>query len=76
MNNKSNRYAVPEDEDFEPDSNNEVLKNYLEIKSKEKMEAIEEQELGRAEEELLTISIFDKNHQFTVEVFKKYLLKF
>jgi len=38
---------------FEPDSNNQVLRNYLNIKSVEEMEALEEQELERAELELL-----------------------
>jgi len=66
MNFKStDRYCVPTDEDFEPHSNNEVLKNYLGIKSPEKMGAIEEQELERTELELL--EIFDENHRFTVE---------
>ena len=45
----SGRYSVPTDEDFEPGSNDEVLKNYLGIKSKEDMEALEEQELERTE---------------------------
>src|SRR3990167_3496817 len=31
------RYAVHENEDYEPGSNNEVLKNYLHITSKEKI---------------------------------------
>lgn len=62
---KSGRYAVPSDEDFEPGSNNEVLKNSLGIKTKIEMEALEEKELERAESELLTI--FDENHQFTAE---------
>jgi len=61
----SSRYSVPTDEDFEPDSNNEVLKNYLGIKSPEEMGALEEQELERTELELL--KIFDENHQFTAE---------
>jgi len=61
----SGRYCVPTDEDFEPDSNNEVLKNYLGIKSAEKMGALEEQELERTELELL--KIFDESHRFTAE---------
>jgi cell filamentation protein len=66
MKNKNfGRYAVPTDEDFEPDSENAVLKNYLGIKSKEEMEALEEQELERTELELL--KIFDDMHQFTAE---------
>jgi len=62
---KTGRYTVPSDEDFEPDSNQEVLKNFFGIKSKEKMEALEERELGRAESELLTL--IDENHRFTAE---------
>ncbi len=61
----TNRYCVPTDEDFEPDSNNEVLKNYLGIKSANTMGEVEEQELERTEEELS--NIFDNNHQFTAE---------
>src|SRR5260221_265668 len=49
----TNRYAVPEDENFEPDADEAVLKNFLGIKSKHEMEAIEEQELQRTELELL-----------------------
>lgn len=59
----SKRYTVPTDEDWEPGSNGQVLKNYLGIKSKEDIEAIEEQELERTELELL--DIFNKDHQFT-----------
>lgn len=59
------RYCVPTDEDSEPNSNNEVLKNYLGIKSAEIMGAVEEQELERTELELLRI--FDRNHKFTAE---------
>ncbi|MHB1948568.1 MAG: Fic/DOC family protein [Gammaproteobacteria bacterium] len=61
----SGRYSVPTDEDFEPDSNNEVIKNYLNIKSKEIMEEIEQRELERTELELL--DIFDENHRFTTQ---------
>ena len=64
-NNKSGRYAVSSDEDFEPDSNDEVLKNYLKIKSKTIMEEIEQRELERTELEL--IEIYDENHCFTGE---------
>ena len=61
----SGRYSVPSDENFEPGSNDEVLKNNLGIKSKADMEVLEEQELERTELELL--KIFNKNHQFTAE---------
>ena len=60
---KTGRYLVPSDEDFEPDSNKQVLKNYLGVKAKKKMDIIEAQELERAETEI--IDIFDENHQFT-----------
>lgn len=59
----SGRYLVPSDEDWESDSNGQVLKNYLSIKSKDDIEAIEEQELERTEIELL--DIFSKDHRFT-----------
>lgn len=62
---KDNQYIVPINEDFEPDSNNEVLKNYLNIKTKEKIELVEKQELERTELEL--IKIFDDKSQFTSE---------
>ncbi len=65
MNKNSGRYVVPTEEDFEPNSNNEVLKNFLGIKSKEEIEALEEEELERTELELLTI--FNEEHQFTSE---------
>lgn len=61
----SGRYCVPSDEDFEPGSNNEVLKNNFGITSADKIAVIEGQELERTELELL--DIFDKNHQFTAE---------
>lgn len=62
---KTGRYSVPSDEDFEPDSNDEVIKNYLGIKSKKIMDEIEQRELERAELELL--EIFDQNHRFTAD---------
>lgn len=60
-----NRYAVSDNENFEPDSDQTVLKNFLDIKSKNLIETIEEQELERTELELL--EIFDENHRFTAE---------
>ncbi|VVC74994.1 Adenosine monophosphate-protein transferase VbhT [Aquicella siphonis] len=62
---KSGRYAVPSDEDFEPDSNQEVLKNKLGIKSKDEIEILEESELERTESELL--NEVDEDQQFTAE---------
>lgn len=64
-NNHSNRYAVPEDENFEAGSDNTVLKNFLGVKSKDQMERIEEQELQRTELELL--EIFDEGHRFNAQ---------
>lgn len=60
----SGRYTVPSDEDFEPGSDGEVLKNLLGIKSKAQIEALEAKELERAENELLDINA---DHQFTAE---------
>lgn len=62
MNKHSNRYVVPEDEDYEPESNNTVLKNFLGVKTKEQMDAIEKQELKRAELELFKMN---EDHCFT-----------
>jgi cell filamentation protein len=61
----SNRYSVPEDENYEPESNDEVLKNYLSIKTKNEMDNIEAQELQRTETEV--IEIFDQHYIFTAE---------
>ena len=61
---KKHRYAIPAEEDFEPDSKDEVLRNYLGVKSKEEMELLEAQELKRAELALLETQV---NHQFTAE---------
>jgi len=59
----SNRYKVSRDENFEPGSNNQVLKNYLSIKVKDEIEQIEAQELNRVELEI--VEQFDKDHQFS-----------
>lgn len=59
----NNRYSVPEDEDYEPGSDNEVLKNLLGIKDKETMEQVEEIELERTGNELP--GIFGSDYQFT-----------
>lgn len=45
----SGRISVQNDENFEPGSNHQVLKNYLGIKSKNNVETLEEQELERTE---------------------------
>lgn len=42
-----------------------MLKNFLNVKSKKVLEAIEEQQLQNTELELL--EIFDENHRFTAE---------
>jgi cell filamentation protein len=59
------RYSVPTDEDFEPNSNHEVIKNFLGITSREIMEEVEQSELKRTEIELL--NIYSNDHQFTSE---------
>lgn len=61
----SSRYTIPEDEGYEPGSNDEVLKNCLGIKTALEMNEIETQQLRDAESEL--IQIFDQNHQFTAQ---------
>ena len=62
---KPKRYQVSATEDFEPDSDGQVLSNYLGVKSKEKMDLIEEQELERADFELS--KIFSADHTFTAQ---------
>lgn len=57
------RYTVSTDENYEPDSNDQVLKNLLGIKDKEVIEEIEEQELLRTGNELP--ALYDVNHQFS-----------
>ena len=59
----TNRYSVPENEDYELGSNNEVLKNLLKIKDKETIEQIEETELERVGMELP--NLYGPAHQFT-----------
>jgi DNA-binding protein Fis len=59
----SNRYTANIDQDSEPGSNKQVLKNYLGIISKEEVEDLEERKLKRTEIGLL--KIFDENHQFS-----------
>ncbi|HSW69773.1 MAG TPA: Fic family protein [Gammaproteobacteria bacterium] len=61
----SGRYSVPSDEGFEPDSNNEVIKNYLGVKSKEIMDELEQSELKRTELEL--VKFYGKDYQFKAE---------
>ena len=41
------RYTVPSDEDFEPDSNEEVLKNLLNIKEKQIINELEERRINK-----------------------------
>lgn len=60
---KHDRYSVPADEDYEPGSDRLVLKNYIEIKSKEKMDLAEAQELKRVELEV--IKKFHQDYLFT-----------
>ena len=69
------RYTVPTDEDFEPGSDNEVLKNKFGIKLKVEIEDLEGRELVRVENEL--VDIFDQGHKFTAndicEIHKRWL---
>jgi len=62
---QSGRYQVPMSEDYEPGSNNEVLKNFLHINEKSIIEKAEEQELERAGKEL--VDLYDANHTFTAK---------
>lgn len=59
------RYSFTSIEDYEPNSNNLVLKNRLGIKSIENIERLEASELKRAELELLRL--FNETHQFTAK---------
>ena len=62
---EENRYSVPEDEDYELGSNNEVLKNLLGIKDKETMEQVEEIELERTG--IVIPDIYGPEHQMTAQ---------
>jgi cell filamentation protein len=62
---KDGRYDVtglPEAQ-FEPDSNEEVLKNKLGIKSRQDMDEAEARALERAMDQL--VRVYDENHRFT-----------
>lgn len=61
----SDRYVVPQDEGYEPDSNNTVLKNLLGIKDQETIEQLEARELERVTLELITL--YDEYYQFTAD---------
>ncbi len=61
----SNRYTVPEDEGYEPGSNDSVLKNLLGIKGCEDIEQLEAEELVRTGLDL--VEVYDDHHQFLVE---------
>lgn len=65
MDNKSGRYSVAAEEDFEPESNNEVLNNLLGIKSKREMDILESEKLEKTELDLL--EKFDIDHQFIAD---------
>lgn len=60
---EKDRYSVPENEDYEPGSNQEVLKNLLGIKNKKIMEHVEESELERVGLELL--DLYNQDYQFS-----------
>ncbi|MDI1352605.1 MAG: cell filamentation protein Fic, partial [bacterium] len=57
------RYTVPSDEDYEPDSNEQVLKNLLGIKDKQTIEALETEELERTS--TIVPYLYGADHQFT-----------
>lgn len=59
----TNRYSVPENEDYVHGSNNEVLKNLMGITNKSTIEQIEETELERVGIELP--ELYSPEHQFT-----------
>lgn len=59
------RYTVSTDEEHEPNSNNQVLKNYLHITSKKEIEIIETKKLKETELELT--NIYTADHKFTVD---------
>jgi cell filamentation protein len=59
----NDRYAVAENEDYEPESNQLVLKNFLAIKDSQTIEILEERELKRTGIELT--ELYNKAHQFT-----------
>ncbi|MDP3704617.1 MAG: Fic family protein [Legionellaceae bacterium] len=61
----NNRYIVPEEEDYEPGSNDSVLKNLLGIKSSEVIEQVEAQELLRVGMDI--VALYDANYQFFAE---------
>jgi cell filamentation protein len=59
------RYTVPSDEDYELNSNEEVLKNLLGIKEKQIINAFEEKELIRTGSTLP--ALYGKDYQFKAE---------
>lgn len=61
----SERYIVSADEDYEPNSTGQVLKNYLGIKEKNTIEQVEARELIRTEQEV--VSIYDNTTRFTAQ---------
>jgi len=61
----THRYFIPENEDYEPSSDDGVLKNYLHITSKKTMDQIEAYELQRAELELE--EVVEKDQTFTAD---------
>lgn len=63
MDNDSSKYKVPASEDYEPGSNEGVLKNYLGIKKEKLIHDAEYQEYLKAQD-LLSDS-FDRSHKFT-----------
>lgn len=61
----NDRYAVPEEEGYEPGSNDSVLKNFLGIINPEVIEQIEEQALVNVGLEL--VQLYNEKYKFLVE---------
>lgn len=61
----SKRYEVSLSEDFEPGSDDKVLKNFLGIKSSKEMDLIETQELARTEKDI--IKNYGSTYKFTID---------
>ena len=61
----SNRYAVPENEDYEPGSDNTVLKNLLGIKNRDAIEQLEAAQLIRVGLDL--VELYDEKYQLLAE---------
>jgi len=65
--NHKGRYSVPTEEDFEPGSNQQVLKNYAGITSKTVIETLEAVKLAETELAIIGHPYFNQQHQFTAQ---------